>query len=356
MGMIYDRCGEVKMDNCIVSVDKKEVSEYVKKRKIIVAIQRNSRGKCKQLAILELLQLLQRYSPQYLVNGPLGDVKHAISFGLVYSYEDRNRLIKQLDGAGYTYKFYELCFDESIDGNADIKSINPFIWKGCAFSVRNLFFQDETKFRNQAADKRDFKLLCGDGIVRTVKGYRGDGSEIGKRALAVEDCRVLMNLAVNENNEKFLDPFCGAGGIVYQVKNLYDDILVYSNDVAAELEPGLTEYGAFHKVGLAEEFVSNVIFDSIATEIPFAESATNGVLKGFENIMKYISEECKIVIMVSEEQKDVIYKGLNSMNLYIGNVFNVNRKGTSVSIIIAFKNKNEQEKFKMIMERLKLIY
>lgn len=344
------------MQDCIISIEKNEVSEYVKRRKIIIAMQRKSRGKCKQLAILELLQLLHKYKPQFLINGPLGDVKHSIPISLMCCYEEKNQMLKQLNGAGYTYKFYELCFDGTLKGDSDIKSVNSFTWKGCPFSVNNLFSQDVEEFRNQAADKRDFKLLCGDGIVRTIKGYRGDGTETGKRALAVEDCRLLMNLAVNELTRNFIDPFCGAGGIIYQVKKLYNNIKVYSNDCAAELEPGLIEYGSVHTVGFAEAYVSDVKFDSISTEIPFAPNATSGVIRGIGNIVKYADKECRIVIMVAEILKDEVCEGLKNANLYIGGIFDVNRKGTSVSIIIAFKDKIYKDNFLELMDVLKFVY
>ena len=80
------------MQNYIVSVDPKNVSEYIKDKKILIAIQRKSRIKCKQLAILELLQLLVDFEPQFINNGPLGDVKGSITIAITYDERKKNKL------------------------------------------------------------------------------------------------------------------------------------------------------------------------------------------------------------------------------------------------------------------------
>ena len=339
-----------------VTIDKHNIESFIENNTVLIGKMRQSRLKCKQLAVIELLSLLSYCEPNFITNGPLGDVKGCIAVSISKAKNVEEKTIELLSHAGYTYCFYCIDFDNyEISNDSDLHSINPYIWKGKRFSVNKIFEESSQIFRDQAPDKRKFKLLCEDGVIRTIKGYRGNGSEMGRRALPVEDCRLLSNLVIRENTENFIDPFCGGGGIIYQARLRKNIKHLYSIDVAAELAPGLEEYGSIHFIGLASDYKAEIQFDAIATEIPFLKTATEAVCEGFANISKYLSDTCIISIMYSTEQKNDIEECLkkNGYNLCIA--FPVNRKGTDVQIAICFRSHYESERMKILWERLRYL-
>ena len=341
--------------NGILHIDKNNVVECIRNNIILIALIRNSRLKCKRLAILELLQILKEYKVAFIKNPPLGDVKGTIAFAL--SVNDRLQLEemkRKLNGTGYTHRFYILNF-ENIE-QCGIISINPQYWKGRPFTIEDFFEQDNDEFRNQAADKRTFKLICADGIARDIVGYRGDGTDTGKRALPVEDCRLLVNLSCNYASKQLLDPFCGAGGIVFQAKHIYSDLNIFSCDIASELSEGNKEYGAEHFVCPAEELTLPNKVDAISTEVPFSENASKGVAKGFINLSKYMDDNCKITIMCTPTQTQDLVSALSLCNIRIGAVIDVDRKGTDVQIIIAFNNESDYTVFQDTWKELQSVF
>ena len=53
----------------------------------------------------------------------------------------------------------------------------------------------------------------------------------------MEDARCLINLALPSKIRTMVDPFAGAGGIVYQAKYMDKNIEVFSVDTDKTLEP-----------------------------------------------------------------------------------------------------------------------
>ena len=63
------------------------------------------------------------------------------------------------------------------------------------YSISNLFFQDKQIYKKHSADNRKF-IIRQNNKDKVVYGYRGDGSEMGRRALPVEDARCMVNLCL----------------------------------------------------------------------------------------------------------------------------------------------------------------
>lgn len=334
------------------TIDKNNIDDFIKSNIVIVAKLRSSRIKCKGLAVLELLSLLESFKPLFITNGPLGDIKGCITVSLSLEKYVEKDVLELLSHAGYTYSFYYIDFENTKIKN-DLYSVNPYVWKGKKFSVIKLFEEDVNVFREQAPDKREFKLLCEDGVVRSVIGYRGDGSEMGRRALPVEDCRLLVNLSIKDNTKNFLDPFCGAGGIVYQVRLRNNVKKIFSVDIAKELARGLEDYGAIHFTCKASDFISKELIDAVSTEVPFSLSATKDIVEGFSNLKKYLTSNCIISIMCKVNQKEDIENALIKIGYFIGASIPVNRKGTDVQVIICFILERDALDFRNLWDKLK---
>jgi len=109
-----------------------------------------------------------------------------------------------------------------------------------------LYEEDAALLRDRAPDRRLFALQTGDGQQRLIRGYRGDGGALSRRALAVCDSRLLVNLVHASEGATFLDPFAGIGGIVLEA--LDSGYRVMSSDLDPILRPGLEQLGSVHYV------------------------------------------------------------------------------------------------------------
>ncbi len=338
-----------------ISIDKKNIEEILAKRKIIVARIRKSRSKCKQLAVLELIHALKEYAPRFITNGPLGDVKGIITIAVKLNESDMSNISNILEYIGYCDTFYILDFNE-LSSDIENPSINPLVFKGKEFAIKNLIKQNGDLFRQGLADKRDFLLTCGDGVVRNINGYRGNGEAMGRRALPVEDCRLLMNLACNKFTKAVVEPFAGGGGIIYQLKKGYPSLRVVSLDIAQELAYGLLAYGAEHHVANAKYFKTDIVFDALCTEVPFDQNSTEDICSALLNFYEMLTDDAKLAIMCDKNQEKQILEFLVKSDYFFLNPFFVDRKGTQVSVIIAFKCKETWERYLLLWEKLKLFY
>ena len=181
------------------------IKSYIKHYTVIVASIRPSRSRAVQLAAWELFFLLAPIKGLFIANGPLGEIGGKISFFVHNSYLTGLKDI--LKNAGYTKNFYSLEFNPH-----GLQGKQEFVWKGEKFIVNSFFTQDKDLFEKSAPHNREFYILGADGTDEKVIGYRGDGSEKGRRGLSVEDSRLMINLTSPQEGDVLLDPFAGAGG------------------------------------------------------------------------------------------------------------------------------------------------
>ncbi|MGG4340421.1 TRM11 family SAM-dependent methyltransferase [Paenibacillus lautus] len=339
-----------------ITFNKSNIDEYLADNVVIVFRLRKSRIKAKQLGIIEAYFALSSVGGLFIPNGPLGDVKGIFSFFVPIKY--LNELPSVLSGIGYCNQFYLLDFRcESSENNSDLVSINELIWKRKRFSINNFFFQELTLYEQHSPNNRQFKILNHNNEVKVVNGYRGDGTETGRRALPVEDARCLVNLAEPYTSNILLDPFAGGGGVVFQAKFIKESMEVYSVDVDPILAPGLQSYGSKHYVANSSviEFEKE-LFDSIVTEVPFSPNATGEVIKSIGNLSSSLKECGNLVLMCSAEQSEKIEQFVNDLGFYRYVFERINRKGTDVVIMAWFKSferfKNNQD----FLDVVKTIY
>lgn len=321
-----------------IEIDGKNIRDYLEKYNVLGCKLRNSRIKSKQLGIMEILLSNYDLNVLFIKNGPLGDVKGMITF--LVPKDNWDLLNNRLKDIGYCNEFYELDFtDTNQENNTGLKTINPLIWKGASYSLKSLYIQDEKIYEEQSPHNRTFKIMSYDGSEKLIDGYRGDGSELGRRALPVEDARCMVNLSMPYNENKIIEPFAGGGGIVYMYKYINPNIDITSIDIDETLKPGLEYYGANHIVDSSVNVKLNDTYDAIVTEVPFSNNATEQVIEAFKNLYKNLNDKGMIVLMCGVDQsKDIMQCFVNDLNSNLLFSKNINRKGTDVVIQVWTKN------------------
>ena len=304
-------------------------------KNILIFRIKTSRLKARNLALEEVKSFLSDVdNVEVVVGGPLSTEKGVIAAYLPKNF-DVDILEPDFSGLGYIQQV-DLMVQESRESKNTIK------WKGCFYSLETIYEEDKEEVRNQAPDKRRFLLPDPTGALRYVNGYRGDGTETGKRALPVEDCKFMLNLSKIKRGQKVLDPFAGAGGIVFAAVNAGLD--VYSSDIDPKMQYGLRDFGSKHFVSDVRHLpFDNNFFDSIVTEAPFDKNVTNNVAEGLAEMQRVVKKSGYIVLMVADHQVDQIRQKAVSLGLDIYVDQPLDRKGTAVHIF-GFKKKQLDEK------------
>lgn len=321
-----------------VEIDGKNIKELISNNNVVCCRLRNSRIKSKQLAIMEMLLMNYDLGLRFIKNGPLGDVKGLVSF--MISKDKMDSLKERLNRIGYFNEFYLLNFDaETCENKSNIETINPLVWKGLDFSIETIYTQDEKLYESQSPHNRIFKIISYNGEEKILNGYRGNGTDMGRRALPVEDARCLVNLSIPFNENKVLEPFAGGGGIIYMYKYINPNVDITSIDIDETLKPGLEYYGAKHIVGSSANVHLSESYDAIVTEVPFSNNATDSVVEAIKNVYANLDEKGIIVLMCgalqSHDIANCLKEDLNSNLLFKKEL---NRKGTDVVIQVWTKN------------------
>jgi len=354
-------------DNLFIEVTKTNIDFLLSRYKVVACKIRNSRIKVKQTAVLEMIFSQYEKKILFILNGPLGDIKGIISF--FCPKENLLSLKENLFSIGYCDKFYLLDFDDTCKqtdftvckNQTNLVSINPLVWKGRKFSIDYFFIQDNKVYEEQSPHNREFKILDSGGEEKTVIGYRGDGSETGRRSLPVEDARCIVNLSMPWKNKKFIDPFAGAGGIIFAFKYIASQAefakgSITSIDIDPVLKPGLNFLSDVHYTMDAKDaaFAENS-FDSIITETPFSNKAVNDINTAISKILKSLTVDGILVIMCKTDQTERIYESLFKSDVYL--IFNqmIDRKGIDVEISVWCKDKeffSGMEKYMSILSKI----
>jgi len=312
------------------TITKLNLPEYLAERDVLVCLARPSRNRAKQLAILELSIVLGGLG-EYVTNGPLGDVRGVVSFFVKKGHDDA--LLALLKTVGYCNTFYKLDFSlQNPDTTDEIASINPFYWKGRPFHVIRFYAESEEEYRERSIENREFAVLGDDGAVRRIKGYRGDGSEAGRRGLPLEDAVLMVNLADPRNIGSLFDPFAGGGGILHAARTIRPSLRLLSCDVEARLEPGLRMYANVHRAADARELELGETVDAIVTEVPFSGNYTGVITQAFDNLSRFLRERGRVVCMCSTDQFSLIAECLRRNDLHCLFGKTLDRKGTTVSV------------------------
>lgn len=300
-------------------------------KNILIFRIKTSRLKARNLASEEVKSFLSDINnAEVVIGGPLSSEK-----GVIAAYLPKTFDLDLLDN-----EFQKLGYIEQIDlmVRSQKESKNTIKWKGFFYTLDIIYEEDKEAVRNQAPDKRRFLLPDPNGNLRYVNGYRGDGTETGKRALPVEDCKFMLNLSKIKHGQKVLDPFAGGGGIVFAA--VHAGLDVYSSDIDPKMQYGLRDFGSKHSVADIRELPFEVnFFDSVVTEVPFDTNVTENVAKGLAEMQRVIKPNGYIVLMVADHQVEKIRQKALSLGLEIYIDQALDRKGTAVHIFGLKKSK-----------------
>jgi len=275
------------------------------------------------LALLEVKYFLSDIEAEVVIGGPLSTEK-----GVLAAYIPGIFSIDNL-----SQDFRNLGYIESVEVFRLVRMAgkNVIKWKGRSYELETIYEEDREEVRDQASDKRRFLLPDADGNLRYVNGYRGDGTDTGRRALPMEDCKLMVGISGVKKGQRILDPFGGGGGIVFAAKQ--SGLEVYSSDIDPILQHGLCDYGSKHFVANVEELpFKSGFFDAVITEVPFDKNSIPIITKGLEEIVRVTTSKASVVMMTGESQADAIRQKALQLKLvsYIDQP--VDRKGTHVHI------------------------
>ena len=319
-----------------ILITKLESAEYVKKYDILVCQLRQSRIKAKQWGILEMSVILQPLDPIFIINTPLGDAQGVISFFVPKNQDDNLRQL--IDNAGYCNQFFKLDFDHAEESEIrHIYSINPYIWKGLPFNTREFYTIDKSDFDAQSVMNRLFAIYQQDFTVKYVKGYRGDGSDTGRRALPLEDARLMVNLVSPKSITRFLDPFAGGGGIIHTARRANPAMHLISADIDRTVEPGLKMYANEHHTIDASKLTLATPVDAIVTEVPFSITYMYIIQEALRHLTQLLTDKGQLIIMCHKDQFLMIGSAL--AGLYPIFYKEIDRKGTPITISYWTKDK-----------------
>lgn len=308
---------------------------------------RESRVKARVPAVLEALSLLGLFQPIALLGGPLGD-KQGV-FWIAVEPKFTQSAIDLFSRLGYSYAVDWAVLAEHaevIEAAALIRPLGPTpqsnahitLWRGKQYHLVRVFEEDYVLIRERSPDRRTFLLETGDGKVRPVKGYRGNGAALSRRGLPVSDARLLVNLVsphtlpINQDIA-FIDPFSGAGGIV--IEALDSGYTVFSVDIDHRLRAGLEQFGAQHHVADAAQLpFDNGMFMAMATEPPYHRDACVMLSHALGEMHRVLVPGGRLSMLVAEWQVAYLLEVSNRYNFQLLLAAPINRKGTNVAVLL----------------------
>ncbi len=289
---------------------------------------RSSRAKAVELARAEIAALLRDCDVALPAGGPLSEHRGVCWVDLV---EVHARTIEErATRLGYTERIDELIVTGPPRKN---RPDGPLRWKGSWYERLTVWESDPEEVRLNSPDMRDFALRGEDGRVRPARGYRGDGSSLGPKALPVPDCRLLVNLVFAPEIRSLLDPFAGAGGIVHEAsRNGYS---VTSMDIEPNVAPGLEGFGAAHQVGDAGAMpFDSASFDAVATELPYAEEQPGTLRRWTDEMLRVLRPGARCAVMCSLAQRDSIAAAASRGGAVVELCEELDRRGTAVAVLV----------------------
>ncbi|MDQ2731344.1 MAG: RsmD family RNA methyltransferase, partial [Armatimonadota bacterium] len=297
---------------------------------LLIFYVRTARRKAMACAVEEALLLLDDLEAAAPKGGPLGERGGLFWITLPdRSLEAAGRRFPRL---GYTYAVDLLEPVHGRSGSKGERSSNEVSWRGVTYRPMRVYEEDPALVREGAPDRRVFALEGSDGQDRLIRGYRGDGGTLSRRALAVCDARLLVNLVHTGPGAVFLDPFAGAGGVV--IEAIASGYRVLSSDQDPILRPGLERLGSSHRIANAGDlpYPSGSV-DVIATEPPFDPEADGVVRKAIPELHRVLTEGGKLAVLCAEGGADGLREEAEAVGFTKWFDSPLNRKGMDCVVL-----------------------
>lgn len=285
---------------------------------------RASRAKARQAAVAELSAVLRGLDPTATSGGPLSEVAgvtwvNVPAANLPLALDRVNRL-------GYTNSV------RVVRPRAeDVENVGEHVrWRRRDVALMPVYEEPDEGLQRNAPDVRSFLLECGDGVVRSVNGYRGGRGPLEHRALPVVDARLLINLVFAVGRGLLLDPFAGAGGVALEART--SGWTTASVDIDPALRFGLSALGAHHVIGDARALpFATASIDAVATEPPYHPSALSAVVASVGEIARVLRSGARAALLVSAAQAQDVLRAAANAGLATELTLPINRKGTEVT-------------------------
>jgi hypothetical protein len=293
---------------------------------------RQARRKARAAGVAEALGLLRDLQATAPESGPLSE--RGGLFWISLPHDAVDQAIERLPRLGYTEAVDLLERTTSTRRKFASAQVR---WRGADCKLVRVYEEETEAIREQAPDRRVFLFESTAGEVRPVKGYRGDGKPLSRRALPVYDARLLVNLVNSSRGGVFLDPFAGVGGIILEA--LASGYRVLSVDVDSTLRHGLAELGARHCVGEAQHLpFSAETVEAIATEPPYDPQAETAVIDSLNEMYRLLKKEGRLALLCAAWQAPGLRQKAETLGLepYLDSP--INRKGTEC-VVLAWKKK-----------------
>ena len=290
---------------------------------------RASRKKAVEAAATETLSLLRGLDPSRCPGGPLSE--RGGVFWIEVPGACADRAVDRFARLGYTRAVDRLdAVDRVAAGGKGVVR-----WRKRYFRLARVYEEDASLMRERAPDRREFAVLGPGGTPRTVKGYRGDGTRAGCRALPVCDARLLVNMVrpAVTGRARFLDPFAGAGGVA--IEALASGFGVCTLDVDPVVSPGLRRQGAWHGVADAGRLpFADSSFDAIATEPPYHRDLGPAFASALGDMDRVLAPGGKAAVLCADWHVEILTS--RSVALGLPAVFEapVDRKGTACRLFV----------------------
>lgn len=289
---------------------------------LLIFHQATARLKARSAAVCEALCLLHDCQPEALRGGPLSDQKGV--FWVTISTSCLAAASSRLPRLGYSTAVDML---QPIP-EADWRRSQPDLvrWRQSPFRIVRLHTSDPDLLRESAPDRRMFVLETRAGDVRQVRGYRGDGKALSRRALPVMDARLLANLVFNSAGGRFLDPYAGAGGIV--IEGLAAGWDVYGSDVDPALRFGLHELGAHTLIADAAALpFSGSSIHALASEPPYERGTLDTLITALVEGHRVLCPGGRMALLCARWQAAALRRTGETLHLVSLLDTDINRKG-----------------------------
>ncbi len=292
---------------------------------------RTGRRRARAAAVAEALCLLHDCRPRALPGGPLAE--RGGIFWLVVPEQRLDDAAALLPRLGYSTEV-----DEAVPVPAGARrpgkapGASAFRWQGVWWMPRPLYEEDPEELAGSAPDRRAF-VLPDEGGPRVVHGYRGDGSALGRRALAPCDARLLVNLTQLRVGAVLLDPYAGAGGVVQEA--VASGLLVLSADLDPFLGLGLKALGGRHCVADCRwlPFRDGRV-GAVASEPPFAPEAAEAVVASLGEMARVVTPGGRISLLAASHQAPGLRAKGEDLGLPLLQDLPIDRKGTACQLLV----------------------